>query len=130
MLQYITLPDHTLPPVAPYCHAVRAGDFLFVTGQLSSDPVTGDVERGSFEEQTRRVMDNLKIVLEHAGTSFDRVVMARAFITDFRWYDTFNEIYRSYFSPERLPGRTTVGVTALAEFGEVEVDLIVYCGET
>lgn len=128
MLKYITLPN-TLPPVAPYSHAVRAGDFLFVTGQLSEDPDTGEVQRGSITEQTKQVMENLKLVLEHAGTGFDKVVMARVFITDFRDYPVVNEIYSSYFQPNRLPSRTTVGVIGLAGLGDVEIDLIVYCGD-
>lgn len=129
MLQYITLPEGQLPPVAPYSHAVRAGEFLFVTGQLPEDPHTGQIQRGSIEEQTRRVMDNLKLVLDHAQTGFDRVVMARIFLTDFRSYDQVNPIYASYFPTDRLPCRTTVGVIALAGLGDIEIDLIVYCGE-
>lgn len=128
MLEYITLPG-TLPPVAPYSHAVRAGDFLFVTGQLAEDPTTGEVIRGPIEDQTRQVMENLKLVLEHAGTSFEKVVMSRIFITDFRDYHVVNEIYASYFEKSRLPGRTTVGVMGLAGLGDVEIDLIVYCGD-
>lgn len=129
MLEFINLPDGKLPPVAPYSHAVRAGDFLFVTGQLAEDPDTGEVIKGSIEEQTERVMANLKLVLEQAGTNFERVVMSRIFVTDFRYYDTVNRIYASHFTEGRYPGRTTVGVTALAGFGDVEIDLIVYCGE-
>ncbi|MEL6469354.1 MAG: RidA family protein [Cyanobacteria bacterium J06623_4] len=129
MIEHITLPEGQLPPVAPYSHAVRAGDFLFVTGQLSEDPDTGDVIKGSIEEQTEQVMDNLQRVLSHAGTSFEKVVMSRIFVTDFRYYDSVNQIYASRFTAGRYPGRTTVGVTALAGFGDVEIDLIVYCGE-
>jgi 2-iminobutanoate/2-iminopropanoate deaminase len=128
MLEYITLQD-TLPPVAPYSHAVRAGDFLFITGQLSENPQTGEVVRGSIAEQSRQVMENLKLVLNRVGTSFDRVVMSRIFITDFRDYQVVNEIYASYFNSSRLPSRTTVGIIALAGGGDVEIDLIVYCGE-
>lgn len=127
MLEYITLPD--LPPVAPYSHAVRAGDFLFVTGQLSEDPETGAVVLGPIAEQTRQVMENLRRVLTHVGTGFDQVVMARIFLTDFRDYEVVNSIYASYFQPGRLPGRTTVGVLGLAGQGNVEIDLIVYCGD-
>ncbi|MEL7349881.1 MAG: RidA family protein [Cyanobacteria bacterium P01_A01_bin.116] len=129
MLEFINLPDGKLPPVAPYSHAVRAGDFLFVTGQLAEDPDTGEVIKGSIEEQTEQVMANLKLVLEQANTSFEKVVMSRIFVTDFRYYDTVNRIYASHFTAGRYPGRTTVGVTALAGFGDVEIDLIVYCGE-
>mgnify|MGYP001795162505 FL=1 len=129
MLEFITLPDGKLPPVAPYSHAVRAGDFLFVTGQLAENPDTGDVVKGSIEAQTKQVMDNLEQVLSHANTSFEKVVMSRIFVTDFRYYETVNQIYASRFTAGRYPGRTTVGVTALAGFGDVEIDLIVYCGE-
>jgi 2-iminobutanoate/2-iminopropanoate deaminase len=129
MFERITLPNNVLAPVSPYCHAVRAGDLLFVTGQLSQNPETGQVERGSIESQTHQVMQNLKQVLDQAGTSFDRVTMARVFITDFRWLQTVNEVYATYFESGQFPGRTAIGVTALAGFGDVEIDLIVYCGE-
>lgn len=129
MLEYITLPNQLLPPVAPYSHAVRAGDFLFVTGQLAEDPQTGEVIKGTIEQQTQQVMENLKLVLNYVKTSFNRVVMARIFVTDFRYYETVNRIYASYFEAERLPCRTTVGVMGLAGLGDVEIDLIVYCGD-
>ena len=129
MLEYITLPNNVLPPPAPYSHAVRAGDFLFVTGQLAEDPVTGEINTGPIADQAKRVMENLKLVLDHAKTGFNRVVMARIFLTDFRDYQTVNQIYSSYFDENRLPCRTTVGVIALAGQGNVEIDLIVYCGD-
>ena len=129
MLQFMTLPDNVLPPVATYSHAVRAGDFLFVTGQLAEDPATGKVVKGSIDEQTKRVMENLALVLNHAGSGFNKVVMARIFVTDFRYYETVNAIYQSYFGNAPQPSRTTVGVTALAGYGDVEIDLIVYCGD-
>ncbi|MBE9077083.1 RidA family protein [Romeria aff. gracilis LEGE 07310] len=128
MLDFITLPD-ALSPLAPYSHAVRAGDFLFVTGQLSEDPETGKVVQDSIEVQTRQVMENLKRVLTHAGTGFDKVVMARVFVTDFRYYEVVNQVYAEYFKRDRLPGRTAVGVTGLAGYGDVEIDLVVYCGD-
>jgi 2-iminobutanoate/2-iminopropanoate deaminase len=129
MIEYINLPEGQLPPVAPYSHAVRAGDFLFVTGQLAEDPDTGEVVKGTIEAQTERVMANLQLVLDQAGTRFENVVMSRIFVTDFRYYETVNRIYASHFTAGRYPGRTTVGVTALAGFGDVEIDLIVYCGD-
>jgi 2-iminobutanoate/2-iminopropanoate deaminase len=128
MLEFITLPDNLLPPPAPYSHAVRAGDFLFVTGQLSEDPESGEIILGPIAEQAKRVMENLKLVLDHAGASFDTVVMARLFLTDFRDYAAVNEVFASYFNASRRPSRTTVGVIALAGQGNVEIDLIVYCG--
>ncbi|HEX2105002.1 MAG TPA: Rid family detoxifying hydrolase [Solirubrobacteraceae bacterium] len=110
---------------APYCHAARAGGFLFVTGQIAADPATGEYVLGDIETETRRVMDNLVIVLEDAGYRLADVVSARAFLTDFGEYDAFNRVYSEYMA-EHLPTRTTVGVTALAAGARVEVDLVAY----
>jgi 2-iminobutanoate/2-iminopropanoate deaminase len=110
---------------APYCHAARAGDFLFVTGQIAADPDTGEYVLGDIDTETRRVMDNLVLVLEAAGYGLRDVVSARAFLTDFDDYDGFNRIYAEYMG-EFLPTRTTVGVVALAAGGRVEVDLVAY----
>lgn len=128
MLKYITLPPGTLAPVGPFCHAVRAGDLLFVTGQLAQDPKTGEIGRGEVAEQTRRVMENLKMVLAHAGAGFDRIVSARVFLTDFRDFEAVNAVYASYFPEGRRPCRTTVGVIGLAGAGDVEIDLVAWCG--
>jgi 2-iminobutanoate/2-iminopropanoate deaminase len=110
---------------APYCHAARAGNFLFVTGQIAADPATGDYVLGDIETETRRVMDNLTIVLEAAGFGLADVVSARAFLTRFDEYETFNRIYLEYMG-EFLPTRTTIGVVALAAGARVEVDLVAY----
>lgn len=110
---------------APYCHAARAGNFLFVTGQVAADPETGEYVLGDIETETRRVMDNLVIVLETAGFALSDVVSARAFLTDFGEYDTFNRVYTEYMG-EFLPTRTTIGVVALAAGARVEVDLVAY----
>lgn len=113
------------PPTAPYSHAVRAGEFLFVTGQMPNDPKTGHVVAGGIAEQTHRVMQNLQIVLAGAGTSLDRVVFARVYLVNFADYPVMNGVYASYFTAGRLPGRTCVGVTGLALGALVEIDLIV-----
>jgi 2-iminobutanoate/2-iminopropanoate deaminase len=110
---------------APYCHAARAGNFLFVTGQVAADPATGEYVLGDIETETRRVMDNLVIVLETAGFALSDVVSARAFLTEFGEYEAFNRIYTEYLG-EFLPTRTTIGVVALAAGARVEVDLVAY----
>ena len=121
---------HLIPgapqPVAPYSHVVEAGGFLFVTGQLATDPDDDSlaVPEG-IEAQTVKVMDNLKRALEGVGAGFDRAVFVRIYLTDFqRDYPAMNEIYKTYFAPTALPGRTTVGVTHLARGGIVEIDMI------
>jgi 2-iminobutanoate/2-iminopropanoate deaminase len=113
------------PPTAAYSHAVRAGNFLFVTGQLGVDPITNQLVSGGIVAQTRQVMQNLQTVLRGAGTSLDRTVMARVYLTDFGDYAVMNTEYARHFAPGRLPARTTVGVTGLALGGAVEIDLIV-----
>ena len=112
---------------APYCHAARAGDFVFVTGQVAADPQTGEYVLGDIETEARRVMDNLILVLEAAGYGLRDVVSARAFLTNFAEYEAFNRIYAEYMGDE-LPTRTTIGVTALAAGARVEVDLVAYRG--
>ena len=113
------------PPTAPYSHAVRAGEFLFVTGQLPTDPRTGDrLVAAGIEEQTHQVMRNLTTVLEGAGTGLDRVVFARVYLVNFADYAAMNRVYASYFAPGRLPGRTCIGVTGLAQGALVEIDFV------
>jgi 2-iminobutanoate/2-iminopropanoate deaminase len=113
-------------PVAPYSHAVEADGFVFVTGQLATDPDDDALPvPDGIEAQTRKVMDNLARVLEGVGLTFANVVCVRIFLTAFeRDYAAMNAIYASYFDPNRLPARTTVGVTHLARGGIVEIDLI------
>ena len=114
------------PPTAPYSHAVRAGDFLFVTGQLPSDPKTGDcLVPGGIVEQTHQVMRNLQTVLAGLGSSLDRTVFARVYLLNFADYAAMNGVYASYFAPGRMPGRTCIGVTGLALDALVEIDLVV-----
>lgn len=125
-LEFLMVPGAPAPPpTAPYSHAVRAGDFLFVTGQMPNDPRTGQIVSGGVAEQTHRVMQNLQIVLAGAGTSLDRVVFARVYLVNFADYAVMNGAYASYFAPGRLPGRTCVGVTGLALGALVEIDLVV-----
>lgn len=110
---------------APFSHACRAGNFLFVTGQMPIDPETGQYVDAEIVTQSRRVMDNLAMVLAHAGMSFADVVSARAFLTNMDDYDKFNATYVEYVKAG-LPSRTTVGVTGLAGGALVEIDLVAY----
>ena len=113
-------------PVAPYSHAVEAGGFVFVTGQLATDPDDDALPLpDGIDAQTAKVMDNLRRVLEGLGLGFADVVSARVFLTDFdRDYAAMNARYASHFAAGHLPARTTVGVTRLARGGLVEIDLI------
>jgi 2-iminobutanoate/2-iminopropanoate deaminase len=123
---------HFLPdapkPVAPYSHAVEAGPFVFVTGQLATDPDDDSTPVPvGIEAQTRKVMDNLARVLGGCGMSFANAVFVRIYLTDFkRDYAAMNAIFSTFFTEGRRPGRTTVGVTDLARGGIVEIDLIAF----
>ena len=113
-------------PVAPYSHAVEADGWVFLTGQIPNHP--DDDARpfpADIESQTRRVMDNLVIVLEGVGLGLADVVAGRVFLTRFEDdYERMNEVYLSYFPPDRLPARTCIGVTALVRGARIEIDLI------
>ncbi len=113
-------------PVAPFSHAVSAGGFLFITGQMPTLPDGGlTLVEGGIVEQTARVMDNLLLVLASQSLGFDRVVMARVYLTEFeRDYAAMNATYSRYFDPDRRPARTCIGVTGLALGALVEIDLI------
>lgn len=121
---------HLLPdapkPVAPYSHAVEAGGFVFITGQLATDPDDDSLPvPPGIAAQTCKVFDNLARVLKGCGLTLADVVSARIFLTDFkRDYAAMNDIYATYFASDKRPARTTVGVTALARDGIVEIDLI------
>lgn len=113
-------------PVAPFSHAVEADGWVFVTGQMPTDPAAPDAPLpAGIEAQTRRVMANLEIVLSGIGLGWQNVTFIRIYLTHFeRDYAAMNAIYQTYFEPGKLPGRTTVGVTALAVGALVEIDLI------
>lgn len=125
-----TIDFHTIPAapkgVAPFSHATEAGGFIFVTGQMPTWP--GEPDRPlpeGIEAQTRRVMDNLIIVLEGMGLTLASVAQVRVYITEFkRDYAAMNEVYQSYFPADRLPARTCVGVTGLAVDALVEIDMV------
>jgi 2-iminobutanoate/2-iminopropanoate deaminase len=113
-------------PVAPFSHAVEANGLVFVTGQMPTDPNAphAPLPEG-VEAQTRRVMENLKIVLGGIGLTLEHVAMARIYLTQFeRDYAALNALWPSFFEPGKLPARTTVGVTALAVGALVEIDLV------
>jgi len=113
-------------PVAPFSHAVEADGWVFVTGQMPTDPAAPDAPLPEgIEAQTRRVMANLEIVLSGIGLGWQNVTFIRIYLTHFeRDYAAMNAVYQTYFEPGKLPGRTTVGVTALAVGALVEIDLI------
>jgi 2-iminobutanoate/2-iminopropanoate deaminase len=110
-------------PIGPYNQAVKANDFLFVSGQIAIDPATGELMMADIETETRQVMANLKAILETAGIGFDHIVKTTIFLSDMALFSTVNEIYGSYFSGN-YPARETVAVKTLPKNVNVEISVI------
>ena len=110
--------------IGPYSQAVRAGNTLWLSGQIPLDPLTKELVKGDIEVQTRRVFENLKAVISAAGAGFDDVVKTTIFLTDLGHFAEVNKVMAEYFR-EPYPARSTVGVSALPRGAQVEVECIV-----
>jgi 2-iminobutanoate/2-iminopropanoate deaminase len=113
-------------PIGAYSQGLRAGDFIFVSGQGPLDPNTGQVVGTTIEEQTRRVLENIKAILAADGASMADVVKVSAHLSDLSLFDRYNKVYATYF-PDPKPTRTTVGSQLLGIL--VEIDAIAYVGK-
>jgi len=122
MKQAVSSPDAP-KAIGPYSQAVRAGQLLFVSGQVPLDPATGQIVSDDIAAQTRRVFDNLGAVLKAGGRSFADVVRTTVFLADMNDFATVNEVYGTYFS-EPYPARATVQVARLPKEARVEIDVI------
>ena len=112
--------------IGAYSQGLRVGDFIFVSGQGPLDPVTGQIVGDTVEEQTARVLENIKAILEAGGASMADVVKVTAHLSDLALFERYNRIYATYF-PDPKPTRTTVGSQLLGIL--VEIDAIAYVGE-
>ena len=111
--------------VAPFSHAVRAGNYLFITGQMPTlKNNKSQLISGGIEEQTHQVMKNLIDVLKGCSSSLNKVIFSRVYLVDFKNFDKMNMVYASYFDKDKLPARTCIGVTGLAVGALVEIDFI------
>ena len=115
--------DKAPKAIGPYSQGIAASGFLFLSGQVPLDPRTGDLVQGTVREEVTRVMENLKAVLEAAGSGLDRVVRTTVFLTDLKDFAAMNEVYARYFGAHR-PARSTVQVAALPKGARVEIDAI------
>jgi 2-iminobutanoate/2-iminopropanoate deaminase len=113
-------------PIGAYSQGLRVGDFIFVSGQGPLDPATGQVIGTTIEEQTTRVLENIKAILAAGGATMADVVKVSAHLSDLGLFERYNNIYATYF-PDPQPTRTTVGSQLLGIL--VEIDAIAYVGE-
>ena len=118
----VTAPDAP-QAIGPYSQAIRAGQLLFLSGQIPLDPSTGEVVSGDVRTQARRVLDNMGAVLAAAGVSFDAVVKTTVFLTDLSDFAAVNEVYATAFT-DPAPARSTVQVSRLPRDVRVEIDAI------
>lgn len=109
--------------IGPYSQAVKAGHFLFVSGQLPINPETGDLVGGSIKEKTGMVIENIKVILEKAGADLDSVVKTTIYLTDMSDFSAVNSIYTRYFG-NSLPARSTMQVAALPKGAEIEMEVV------
>ena len=109
--------------IGPYSQAIEANGFVFASGQIAIDPATGELSTGDIEEQTRLVLNNLKAVLEAAGSSFDNVVKCTVFLQDMNDFSKMNAVYGEFFKPP-YPARAAVQVARLPKDVKVEIEAI------
>ena len=112
------------PPIGPFSQAVRAGGFIYFSGQVGQDPATGRIVEGGIVAETERVFDNLAAILEAAGRSFDDVVRAGVYLTSMSDFAAMNGVYARHFV-QPYPARTTIAVGGLPLGASVEIDLVV-----
>ncbi len=110
-------------PIGPYNQAVMAGSFLFISGQIPLDAVSGELVTTGIKDETQKVMDNLSAILKEAGMDFSNVVKSTIFIMDMGQFGVINEVYGQYFS-ENAPARETIQVAGLPKGVNVEISMI------
>ncbi len=111
-------------PVGPYSQAVKAGKFLFVSGQIAIDPKEGKIKADNIEEQTAQIMENIKAIIQTAGYNFNDVVISNVYLSSMALYSEFNSVYAEYFD-DALPARVTVGIELMPN-ALIEISIVAY----
>jgi 2-iminobutanoate/2-iminopropanoate deaminase len=117
--------DKAPKAIGPYEQAIKVGEFVYTAGQIPIDPKTGNFVEGAIAAQTRQVLENLKAVLEAAGSSLDRVVKATVFLKNMADFAAMNEVYAEYLGKTK-PARSTVAVAELPRGALVEIDFVAF----
>lgn len=118
--------DQAPKPGGFYSQAIKFGDFVFTAGVVGVDPRSGDLVSGGIRVQVRQTLENIKAILEEAGTSLDNVIKVNAYLRDIGDFEAYNEVYSEYFDPDEPPARTTVQVGGFRDGRAVEIDVIAY----
>lgn len=109
--------------IGPYSQGIKVGNMVFISGQIPIDPDTGNVVEGGIKEQTKRVLENIKAILESIGGSLNNVVKTTVFMVDLGEFSEMNEVYKEYF-PNNPPARSTIQVSALPKNVKIEIEAI------
>ncbi len=127
MSKSIVQTEHAPKAVGPYSQAIKleGKSLIFVSGQIALDPKTGDKNHGGIVQETKQVLENLKAILEEAGSSLDKVVKTTVFMQSMDDFGVMNEVYSQYFKTEP-PARATIEVSRLPKGMKVEIDAIAY----
>ncbi|MCX7823412.1 MAG: RidA family protein [Syntrophobacterales bacterium] len=112
-------------PVGPYSHAVKAGDFIFISGQIGMDPKTGELVSHDIRDQTAVALSNIKAILEEVGLPIESIVKTTVFLTDMKYFTSMNEIYSGFFGSHK-PARSCVAVAQLPKNALVEIEAVAY----
>ena len=126
-MKRIIYTTHAPEPIGPYSQAVRAGNMLFVSGQVAIDPLTNEVINGNISEEATQVMKNIEALLNQSGYSFSEVVKTTIYLSDMKHFAQVNQIYGSFFSGD-FPARETVAVLGLPKNVNVEISVTAYKG--
>lgn len=127
MEKRIITTDNAPKAIGPYSQGIRAGDFLFLSGQIPIDPETNTIVEDDITSQTKQVMENIKGILEAGGSSMDNVVKATLYVKDMDEYGKINEVYSAYLGKVQ-PARSTVEVKRLPKDVKIEIDVIAIIG--
>lgn len=119
----VVLTDHGPKPIGPYSQGIRANGFLYVSGQVALDPKTGELAGVDIRQQTQRTLENVKGILEAAGSNLHHVVKTTVFLKDMNDFGAMNEVYAKYFT-SAPPARSTVQVARLPKDALVEIEVI------
>jgi 2-iminobutanoate/2-iminopropanoate deaminase len=125
LVKEVIYTDKAPKPIGPYSQAIKVGSWLFLSGQIPIDPRSGDIIEGDIEVQTRRVLENIKAILENAGFTLGDIVKVTVYLVDLNDFPRFNKVYSEYFK-DKPPARTTVQVAALPRSVRIEIDAIAY----
>jgi len=118
--------DKASKPGGFYSQAIRVGNFVFTAGVIGVDPGNGELISGGIRAQVRQTLENIKAILEEAGTSLHNVIKVNAYLHDIGDFEAYNEVYSEYFDPREPPARTTVQVGSFRDDRAVEIDVIAY----